>query len=188
MPRLRETDRRARRQGRRVRVLQALSSGRDRAAADARVGTGCDARVAAAIWQAAIVDRLVSHARPTARRRAAEAPAERAVAVAVDCHRPLRDLGRGRGGRLYRQLTDSVWRAISRRARYLPTEVPHRLSQRNHAVDRNTAAVTKEPARSEAGRAAGRLITTLSRGMVGPRRDRRTRARPRQRVEDEWTR
>lgn len=37
-------------------------------------------------------------------------------------------------------MTDSVG-AIGRDARYLPNEVPGQLTQRNHAADRDTAAI-----------------------------------------------
>ena len=76
--------------------------GRDRAAVDARVGARGNARMAATLRPPAVVDRLVSHARPTARRRTAEAPPERGVAVAVDSDRSVQELGGGRRRRLRR--------------------------------------------------------------------------------------
>ena len=71
MPRLRETDLGARRQGRRLRVLQAVPSRGDRTDAHARVGARRDARMARAIRQGTVVNRLVTHARGQTRRRGA---------------------------------------------------------------------------------------------------------------------
>ena len=93
LPGLRRADRGPRRQGRCVRSLQALPSRRDRADADPRVGARRDARVAGALWESAVVDGLVSHARAPARWRGTEAPAGRRLAGALDRHRPLRHLG-----------------------------------------------------------------------------------------------
>ena len=63
-PGLRRPDRGPRRQGRRARVLQTLPSRGDRAHSDARVGARRDARMAAAVRQATLLNGLVSHARP----------------------------------------------------------------------------------------------------------------------------
>ena len=101
MPRLRETDRGPRRQGRRVPVLQALPSRRDRANPDPRVGARRDARVAGPVRQSAVVNGLVSHPpRPPARWRGTEAPAGRRLAGALDGRRPVRHLGGGAVRRL----------------------------------------------------------------------------------------
>ena len=82
--------------------------------------------------------------RTHARRRGGEA-LERFLArdwpAAVDRHRHLRVLGCRSRRRVPRRLTDSVAGAIGRDARYLPNEVPGQLSQRNHAADRDAAAV-----------------------------------------------
>ena len=95
LSRLRRADRGPRRQGRRVPVLQALPSRRDRANPDPRVGARRDAHLASAVRESAVVDGLVSHSRPPARWRGAETPAGRRLAGAVDGHRPVRHLGGG---------------------------------------------------------------------------------------------
>ena len=70
----------AERQGRRVRVLQSLPPGRDRAALDAPARARCGARMAQTVRTAAVVLRLVAHTRSSARRRAARAPERRRLA------------------------------------------------------------------------------------------------------------
>lgn len=63
VPRLRGLHAAARRQAGCVRVLQTLSSGRDPAQVDARVGGRCDGAVAGALRSAAVLLRLVAHPR-----------------------------------------------------------------------------------------------------------------------------
>ena len=137
---MRRPDRGARGQRRRVRVLQALPSRRDHTDENARVGARRDARMATAIWQATVVDGLVSDARWQTRRRSTRAIPSQRLACRFDRHRHLRVLVCGSHGRVRRRLTGSVCRgAIGRDARYLPIEVPRRLSQRNLAADRDAA-------------------------------------------------
>ena len=62
----------ARRQGRRLRVLQTLPSRRDRAAMDPGTGSRSNASMASALRRCAVVVRLVAHPRTPARRRCAE--------------------------------------------------------------------------------------------------------------------
>jgi hypothetical protein len=89
LSRLRRTHRGAGGQGRRVRTLQTLPPGRDRVPPYARRGARGNARVAGALRQPTVVNRLVSHARPPTRRRSARPIATRRLACPVDGHRPL---------------------------------------------------------------------------------------------------
>ena len=77
VPRLWRVHAAAQREGRRLRVLQGLPSGRDRAALDARQSARRDACVARAIPPVAVLVRLVSHARSPPRGRRARAPRRR---------------------------------------------------------------------------------------------------------------
>jgi hypothetical protein len=87
------------RQGRCLPVLQELSPRGDRADPDARMGARLRARVAAAIRQATVVNRLVSDPRPQARRRGTRAIPSPRLACVFHRHRHLRQLGCGRGRR-----------------------------------------------------------------------------------------
>ena len=73
LPRLRGVHAAAQRQGRRLRVLQDLPPGRDRAALNPRACHRRDARMGGALRQAAVVLRLVLDPRSPARRRGANA-------------------------------------------------------------------------------------------------------------------
>ena len=95
----------ARRQRRRIRVLQKLPSRGDRADPHARLGTRRDARMASAIRQAAIVNRLVSDARPETWRRGTRAVPSSRLAGGVDRNRYLRVLAGGSHRRVPRRLT-----------------------------------------------------------------------------------
>ena len=81
VPRLRRVHAAAQRQGRRLRVLQGVPPGRDRAPLDARARARRDARVARPLRPAAVVLRLVAHARAPAWRRAARATERRRLAL-----------------------------------------------------------------------------------------------------------
>ena len=107
---MRRPNHRARRQGRRLRVLQELPSRGDRADPHARLGARRDARMAPAIRQATLVNRLVSDSRTQARRRGTQAIPSPRLAGAVDRHRHLRVLACSSHRRVPRRLTDSVCR------------------------------------------------------------------------------
>jgi len=64
------------------------------------MGARLHARVAPAIRQATLVNRLVSHARRPARRRSTQTLARRGLARTLHSRRPLRELDRGFGRRL----------------------------------------------------------------------------------------
>ena len=150
--RMRRPNHRARRQGRRLRVLQTLPSRRDRAHADARVGAGRDARVAPAIREASFVNRLVADARPQTWRRGTRAVPSSRLAGAVDRHRHLRVLACSSRRRVPRRLTDSVCRGHEPR-RPVPTTRGARpafaaqpRSRPRHGCDRRLArAISRQP-------------------------------------------
>ena len=96
VPRMRRPYRRAWRQGRRVRVLQALPPRRDRGTTNARLGARCDARMASGLRTCAIINGLVANARAKTWRRSAAATARRRLACAIDGHRSVRHVGRAR--------------------------------------------------------------------------------------------
>ena len=152
MPRLRRSNHRPRRQGRRLRVLQELPSRSDRAHADARLGARRDARMAPAIREAALVNRLVSDARPQTWRRGAGAVPSSRLAGAVDRHRHLRVLACSSYRRVPRRLTDSVGRRAHPPRRPVPTKRgawPAFASQpsdpRRHGGRRLARAVARQP-------------------------------------------
>ena len=105
LSKMRRSHRCPRWQGRRLRVLQGLSSRGDRTDPHARVGARRDARVAGALRPTTVVDRLVWHARRPARRRRTRTLARRGLAATLHGHRPLRELGRGFGRRLPTEIT-----------------------------------------------------------------------------------
>ena len=88
----------AQRQGRRLRVLQALSSRRDQAEVDAGVADLGDAGVARAVWPVAVVLRLVADPCPPARCPRASSPERGPVAAGQRRQRPVRDLGYSASG------------------------------------------------------------------------------------------
>ena len=85
-------------QGRRLRVLQGLPPGGHRAPLDARAGTRCDARVAIALREVAVVLRLVVHPRPPARGRSTRAAGPGRLARVERRLPPVRDVGCRPGG------------------------------------------------------------------------------------------
>ncbi len=93
VPRLRRVHAAAQRQRGRVRVLQALSSRRDRAQVDAGAGDLGNARVARALRPAAVVLRLVAHAHAPARGCCARAAGPWRIAGRERCQQPVRNLG-----------------------------------------------------------------------------------------------
>ena len=96
--------------------LGALPSRGDRANANARVGTRRDARMARALWQPALVNRLVPHARTQAWRRSAQTTQGRRLAAAVHGHRPVRHLGGGPGRRVPLIAEGALHQLAARRA------------------------------------------------------------------------
>ena len=102
--RVRGPNHRARRQGRCLRVLQGLPSRGDRDDPHARLGARRDARLAPAIRQATLVNRLVSHTRRPARRRGTQTLARWGLAATLHGHRHVRDLGCGLGRRPFREV------------------------------------------------------------------------------------
>ncbi len=92
LPGLRRVRQRAQRQGRRLRVLQGVPPGRDRAPVDAPARARCDVRMASPLWTAAVVLRLVAYARASAWRRAARATQHRRLAIRRRRDRRLRKL------------------------------------------------------------------------------------------------
>jgi hypothetical protein len=139
--RLRRPNHCPRRQGRRLRVVQELPSRGDRADPHARLGAQSDARMAPAIREAPLVNRLVSDACPQTRRRGTRAVPSSRLAGAVDRHRHLRVLVCSSRRRVPRRLTDSVCRG-HRLRRPVPTKrVPGQFSQRNRTADRDTAVI-----------------------------------------------
>jgi hypothetical protein len=95
VPRLRRLHPAAQRQGRRVRVLQGVPPGRDRPALDARARAGCDARLAGPLRPAAVVVRLVTHARAQARAGGTRTTQRRRLALRQCGERLLRKLEGG---------------------------------------------------------------------------------------------
>ena len=104
VPRLRRVHAAAQRQGRRLRLLQGLSPRRDRAALDPRAGARRDARVARALRPAAVVVRLVAHARAPAWGRAARTNGPQRMAGRERGRQPVRDVGCRAGARVRRGL------------------------------------------------------------------------------------
>jgi hypothetical protein len=98
VPGLRRLHPAAQRQGRRLRLLQALSSRRDPAEVDAGAGDLGDAGVARTLRPAAVVLRLVADARGAARGKGARAARTRRLARGERCHAPVRCLERRAGG------------------------------------------------------------------------------------------
>ena len=82
----------AQRQGRRLPVLQGLPSGRDRAEVDAGAGARGDARLADEIRPAAVLLRLVTHARRAPRRGRPRTAGQRKVAACERRRPALREL------------------------------------------------------------------------------------------------
>jgi len=68
------------------------------------MGAGRDARLAPAIRQGAVVNRLVSHTRRPARRRGTQTLARWGLAATLHGHRHVRDLGCGLGRRPFREV------------------------------------------------------------------------------------
>ena len=99
VPRLRCLHAAAQRQGRRLRVLQGLSSRRDPASVDPRAGHLGDAAVARALRPAAVILRLVAHPCPEARWGRASTPDGGPMPARQRRRRPVRNLGLGPYGR-----------------------------------------------------------------------------------------
>jgi hypothetical protein len=108
---LRGAHRAPERQGRRLRVLQTLSSRRDCARVDPGTGSRSDARLASALRRCAVLLRLVAHARTPARRRSGQTTTSRRMARAIHCDRSVRELGGGNRRRLRRHLSE--WASIA---------------------------------------------------------------------------
>ena len=105
---------------------------------DARLVARLDARMAPAIRHATLVNRLVTHTRPQARRRSAQATKPE-MAVTLDGHRHLRHLGCGSRRRLPRRSPRGRGASAQMPGTY--DEVPGQISQRNHAADRDTPGI-----------------------------------------------
>ena len=116
VPRLWRLHPAARRQGRRIRILQDMPPGRDRAALDARLGARGDARVVCSLRSAAVVLRLVTHARAPTWGRGARATEGRRLTLPERRDGRLWELdggtGGGRRGRLLRLAMESVDRCV----------------------------------------------------------------------------
>ena len=94
-----------------------LPSRRDRAALDPRAGARGDARMARAVRPAAVVVRLVAHARTPTRGRRARAAGTRGVAGGERRHQPVRDVGAARAEALRDDLAPTSSRAAAATSR-----------------------------------------------------------------------
>ena len=144
------------------------------------MGARLHARMAATIRQATLIDRLVTHARPPARRRTTQTLARRGLAATVHGHRHVPHLGCGAGRRPPRDLIRDGEGPLS--AWPVPvSEMAGQPAQRADAPDHDPRSGRLARARRREPHIPARAARQRMHRPAGPARADRQRARRDQR-------